>query len=38
MTRPILDWEALEDSPSLKTIGFLLETVPDMQALVRRRA
>jgi len=33
VTRPIFDWESLEDSPSLSTVRFILESIPDGRLL-----
>jgi hypothetical protein len=32
-TRPLFDWDALEDSPSLQTIRDLLAALPDAKLL-----
>ena len=29
ITKPLFAWDALEDSPSLKSIRLLLEAIPD---------
>lgn len=33
MTRPLFDWDAIEDSPSIRTLRLLLEAVPDSKLL-----
>jgi hypothetical protein len=33
ITRPLFDWESLQDSPSLSTLSKLLESLPDGKLL-----
>jgi hypothetical protein len=33
VTKPLFAWDCLEDSPTLKTIKQLLETLPDAELL-----
>jgi hypothetical protein len=37
-TKPLFAWDALEDSPTLKTIGQLLDVIPDRRLLDSLRA
>jgi hypothetical protein len=37
ITKPLFAWDALEDSPSLKSLRLLLETVPDGELLASLR-
>ncbi len=37
-TKPLFAWDELEDSPSLKTIKQLLDTIPDDELLVSLNA
>ena len=38
ITKPLFAWDALEDSPSLKSIRLLLEAIPDHALLESLRA
>jgi hypothetical protein len=33
ITKPLFAWDALEDSPSLRSLRLLLESIPDRQLL-----